>query len=159
MNEAPWAANALQRGGHSSRKCAGIRLAPARRSQERRTSRPSPQIRRNGPNRAENAQSGEFLNSEPLLAFRVRRLAAERRLASDGYEITPLNSLGSCDHFLAAASHLGVAAEAKQELAHIVASSPDAPSLFPGVVSRRWRTVFRSFVALKMVRHGCGRYG
>jgi len=81
--------------------------------------------------------SRDFLNSEPLFAFRVGRLAIERILAGDGYEITALDLLRACDHFLAAASHLGVAAEAKQELAQTVASYPDAPSLFRGVVSRR----------------------
>jgi len=81
--------------------------------------------------------SRDFLNSEPLFAFRVGRLAVERILASDGYEITALDLLGACDHFLAAASHLGVTAAAKQELSQIVAGHPDAPSLFRGVVSRR----------------------
>jgi hypothetical protein len=81
--------------------------------------------------------SRDFLNSEPLFAFRVGRLAVERILASDGYEITALDLLGACDHFLAAASHLGVTAAAKQELAQIVAGHPDAPSLFRGVVSIR----------------------
>jgi hypothetical protein len=79
--------------------------------------------------------SRDFLKPQPLFAFRVGRLAVERILAGDGYEITALDLLGACDRFLAAASHLGVAAEAKHELAQIVARYPDAPTLFRGVVS------------------------
>jgi hypothetical protein len=79
----------------------------------------------------------DFLKSNPLFAFRVGRLAIERILAGDGYEITAMDLLGACDHFLAAASHLGMVVQAKQELAQVVASYPDAPPLFRGVVSRR----------------------
>lgn len=81
--------------------------------------------------------SRDFLGSNPLFALRVGRLAVERILAGHGYEITALDLLSACDHFLAAASQLGTAAEAKQELAQIVANYRDAPSLFRGLVSRR----------------------
>ena len=81
--------------------------------------------------------SRDFFNSEPLFAFRVGRLAVERILAGDGYEITALDLLGACDHFLAAASRLGMAAEAKHELGQILANYPHAPSLFRGLVTRR----------------------
>ena len=37
--------------------------------------------------------SRDFFNSEPLFAFRVGRLAVERILAGDGYEITALDLL------------------------------------------------------------------
>ena len=79
----------------------------------------------------------DLLHAEPLFAYRIGRLAVERILTGQGYEITAVDLLGACDHFLAAASHLGRAAEAKQELAQIVASYPGAPALFRGVVSRR----------------------
>jgi len=48
--------------------------------------------------------SRDFLKSQPLFAFRVGRLAVERILAGDGYEITALDLLGAGDRFLAAAS-------------------------------------------------------
>jgi len=81
--------------------------------------------------------SRDFLGSEPLFALRIGRLAVERILAGHGYEITALDLLGACDHFLAAASKLGVAAEAKHELGQILANYPHAPSLFRGLVARR----------------------
>jgi hypothetical protein len=77
----------------------------------------------------------DLLKSEPLFAYRVARLAVERILAGQGYEITALDLLGACDHFLAAASQLAMAAEAKQELARMVANNPDVPSLFRAVIS------------------------
>lgn len=79
----------------------------------------------------------DFMGSEPLFAFQVGRLAVERILAGDGNEITALELLGACDDFLAAAGHLGVVAEARQELAQIVMNYPNAPSLFRGLISRR----------------------
>lgn len=77
----------------------------------------------------------DFLNSEPLFAFQVGRLAVERILAGYGYEITALDLLMACDNFMAAASRLGMSLEAKRELAEIVVRYPNAPSLFRGVVA------------------------
>jgi tetratricopeptide (TPR) repeat protein len=79
----------------------------------------------------------DFLISEPVFAFQVGRLAIEGVLAGNGYEITALDLLMACDNFMAAANRLGMIAEAKRELAEIVARYPKAPSLFRGVVSTR----------------------
>jgi hypothetical protein len=87
--------------------------------------------------RALSRAARDFLNSEPLFAFQVGRLAIERILAGSGYEITALDLLTACDNFVAAASRLGMSPEAKRELAEIVARYPEAPSLFRGVVSTR----------------------
>ena len=79
----------------------------------------------------------DFLVSEPLFALRVGRLAVERILAGHGYEITALDLLAACEHFMAAATLLGMVVEAKLELAQIVANHPDARSLFRSVVAAR----------------------
>lgn len=79
----------------------------------------------------------DLLHSKPLFAYQIGRLAVERILTDEGYEITALDLLDACDHFLAAASHLGMAAEAKQELARVIAIYPNSPSLFRQLISRR----------------------
>ncbi|MCX6632829.1 MAG: hypothetical protein NTW28_34960 [Candidatus Solibacter sp.] len=83
--------------------------------------------------------SRDFLKSEPGFALRVGRLAVERILAGHGYEITTLDLAAAVDHFLAAATRLGVAADAQQELNQMLADHPELPSFMRLQVSRRAR--------------------
>ena len=84
-----------------------------------------------------NRAAREFMDSAPLFAFDVGRLAVERILAGHGYEITALDLLTVCENFMEAANRLGMLAEAKQELAEIVERYHHAPPLFRGVVLSR----------------------
>lgn len=74
--------------------------------------------------------SRDFLESDPMFAFCVGRLAVERILAGYGYEITSLDLAGAVDHFLAAAEKLGVASDARIDLGCMLAAQPEAPSHF-----------------------------
>jgi hypothetical protein len=73
--------------------------------------------------------SRDFLESDPVFALRIGRLAVDRILAGYGYEITVLDLAGAVDHFLAAACRLGVEADAKNDLSRMLAAHPDAPRL------------------------------
>ena len=83
--------------------------------------------------------SRDFLKSEPGFALRVGRLAVERILAGQGYEITTLDLAAAVDHFLAAATRLGMAADAQRELSQMLASHPEVPPFARLQVSRRTR--------------------
>ncbi len=83
--------------------------------------------------------SRDFLESEPGFALRVGRLAVERILAGHGYDITTLDLAAAVDYFLAAATHLGVAADAQRELNQMLANHPEMPPFMRVQVSRRTR--------------------
>jgi hypothetical protein len=72
-------------------------------------------------------------------ASRGSRLAVERILAGHGYDITTLDLAAAVDYFLAAATHLGVAADAQRELNQMLANHPEMPSFMRLQVSRRTR--------------------
>lgn len=81
--------------------------------------------------------SRDFLESYPVFALRIGRLAVDRILAGYGYEITALDLAGAVDHFLAAASHLCVADDARRDLGAMLASRPEIPSFFQATIQRR----------------------
>lgn len=81
--------------------------------------------------------SRDFLESDPVFALRVGRLAVERILAGYGYEITALDLAAAVDHFLAAACQLGVEADAKSDLDRMCASHAGAPQFLRAEILRR----------------------
>lgn len=81
--------------------------------------------------------SRDFLESDPMFALRVGRLAVERILAGYGYEITALDLAAAVDHSLAAACQLGVEADAKNDLNRMCASHAGAPQFLRAEILRR----------------------
>jgi tetratricopeptide (TPR) repeat protein len=81
--------------------------------------------------------SRDFLESDQVFALHIGRLAVDRILAGYGYEITALDLAGAVDHFLAAARHLGVEADAKNDLSRLLATHPEVPSFFRTPILRR----------------------
>jgi hypothetical protein len=69
--------------------------------------------------------SKDFLKSEPAFALRVGRLAVQRILAGHGYDITTADLAAAVDHFLAAATYLGVVPDAQRELDQMPRLNPD----------------------------------
>lgn len=68
--------------------------------------------------------SRDFLESDPMFAFRVGRLAVERILAGYGYEVTSLDLAGAVDHFLAAAEKLGISTDIRNDLRWMIETHP-----------------------------------
>jgi hypothetical protein len=68
--------------------------------------------------------SRDFVESDPAFALRVGRLAVERILAGHGYEITTEDLTTAVNHFLAAATHLGVIQDAQRELDQLHRANP-----------------------------------
>ena len=83
--------------------------------------------------------SRDFLDSDPVFALRIGRLAVDRILAGFGYEITALDLAGAADHFLAAAGQLGVESEARTDLGQMLAAHADAPPNYRAAIMRRMR--------------------
>jgi len=81
--------------------------------------------------------SRDFLESDAVFALRIGRLAVDRILAGQGYDITALDLAGAVDHFLAAARKLGVEADTKADLGRMIAAHPEAPSFLLGPIPRR----------------------
>jgi tetratricopeptide (TPR) repeat protein len=79
----------------------------------------------------------DFLESEPVFSLRVGRLAVERILAGDGFDITALDLSAAVDHFLEAAGRLGVAADAQRDLAQMLAAHPETPPFYRTPILRR----------------------
>jgi hypothetical protein len=80
--------------------------------------------------------SRDFLESDPVFALRIGRLAVDRILAGYGYEITAVDLTGAVEHFLAAARRLGVEADAKNDLSRMLSVHPDAPSFVYAPIKR-----------------------
>jgi hypothetical protein len=80
--------------------------------------------------------SRDFLESDPVFALRVGRLAVDRILAGHGYEITALDLAGAVENFLAAARRLDVESDAKNDLDRMLAAHPEAPSFFLALIQR-----------------------
>ena len=80
--------------------------------------------------------SRDFLESDPVFALRIGRLAVDRILAGYGYEITVLDLAGALDHFLAAAGRLSVTPDAHRDLGQMLAAHPEAPSFFRTAIIR-----------------------
>jgi hypothetical protein len=80
--------------------------------------------------------SRDFLESDPIFALRIGRLAVDRILAGYGYEITAVDLTGAVEHFMAAARRLGVDADAKSDLGRMLSAHPEAPSFFRSPIQR-----------------------
>lgn len=81
--------------------------------------------------------SRDLLESDPVFALRIGRLAVGRTLACHGYEITALDLAGAVDHFLAAAERLGVAPDARADLGQMLDAHPETPSFYRAAIMRR----------------------
>ena len=76
-------------------------------------------------------------NASRSFAFLIGRLAVERILSGHGFDITALDLAVAVDHFLAAATHLGLAADAQRDLNQMLAKHLEMPSFLRVQVSRR----------------------
>lgn len=83
--------------------------------------------------------SRDYLESDPVFALRIGRLAVDRILAGDGYEVTALDLADAVDHFLAAAERQGMSADAQGDLGKILAAHPETPSFYRAPIMRRIR--------------------
>lgn len=83
--------------------------------------------------------SRDYLESDPVFALRIGRLAVDRILAGDGYEITALDLAGAVDHFLAAAERQGMSAGAQADLGKLLAAHPETPPFYRAPIMRRIR--------------------
>jgi hypothetical protein len=58
----------------------------------------------------------DLREKDARFSFRAGRLAIERILEGYGYELTAAHAIDACNHFMAAAAALGIAAQARAEV-------------------------------------------
>jgi hypothetical protein len=80
--------------------------------------------------------SRDLLSADAVFCLRVGRLAVERMLNGDGYDLTGADVMDACDRFLAAAARLGFTSDAKADLERMVEKLPPQGVLFRDAVRR-----------------------
>ncbi|MBZ5726620.1 MAG: hypothetical protein LAP87_16670 [Acidobacteriia bacterium] len=68
--------------------------------------------------------SRDLVKKDARFSLKVGRLAIERILEGDGYELTLVDVMDACNHFMAAAQALGIASQARADLLAIAAKQP-----------------------------------
>jgi hypothetical protein len=68
--------------------------------------------------------SRDLLGNDAQFSLEAGRLAVQRIIEGYGYELTGSDVMEACQHFLAAARNLGIAAEARAELLAMAAENP-----------------------------------
>ncbi|MDZ4799712.1 MAG: hypothetical protein SGI92_16260 [Bryobacteraceae bacterium] len=79
--------------------------------------------------------SRDLLQVDARFSLQVGRLAVQRILEGYGYEVTGADVIDACDHFMAAAVHLGLASDACADVVALAAKQPGGA--FHDVVIRR----------------------
>jgi len=70
--------------------------------------------------------SRDLLKKDARFCLEVGRLAVQRILEGYGYELTGIDVIDACHHFMAAAQSLGIAAEARADVLAIAKKQPGA---------------------------------
>ena len=78
--------------------------------------------------------SRDLLGKDARFSLEAGRLAIRLIVAGYGYEMTGLDAMDACKHFLAAAEALGIASEARAEPCALVA---EHPGNFSEILTRR----------------------